>query len=196
MKKSITLIVALMGIAMAAIAQPPADSSPTYTQGATYTLSDGSTVTLSSESLSCSTQYYNVVQVSNGTLNLNSCTFTKTGDGSNGDNSSFYGNNSTIYAGAASSSNYQSTTAGSSAVINITGGTVTSSTEGANAVFATNGATINVSGGSTGIRDVQAEVRTADPRAFTIDGRLLGNEVPSSFRGIYIQNGKKYLKLR
>ncbi|MBQ9588304.1 MAG: hypothetical protein IJR26_10690 [Bacteroidales bacterium] len=144
-KKSILLAVFCL-TAMFAMAQPPSDSSPTYPQGATFTLSNGSTVTKTSESLSSSTQYYNVIQVTNGTLNLNGCTFSKTGDGSSGDNSSFYGNNSTVYAGAASSSNYQSTTAGSGAVINITNCTISSSSQGANAVFATNGATINVEG--------------------------------------------------
>lgn len=128
------------------IAQPPSDNSPTYPQGATYTLSNGSTVTKSNESLSSSTQYYNVIQVSNGTLNLTGCTLTKTGDGSSGDNSSFYGNNSTVYAGSASSSGNQSTSSATGAVINVTNCTITSSSQGANAIFATNGATINVDG--------------------------------------------------
>lgn len=135
-----------MAAAMGASAQPPSDSSPKYPSGATYTLSSGSTVTKTGETLSSSTQYYNVVQVSNGTLNLVNCTFSKTGTGSSGDNSSFYGNNSTIYAGSASSTNYSSTTAGSGAKIVISGGTVTSTSQGANAVFATNGATIEVDG--------------------------------------------------
>ena len=144
-KKSILSAVFCLA-AMFAMAQPPSDNSPTYPQGATFTLSNGSTVTKSGESLSSSTQYYNVIQVTSGTLNLTGCSFTKTGDGSSGDNSSFYGNNSTVYAGAASSTNYQSTTAGSGATINITNCTITSSSQGANAVFATNGATINVDG--------------------------------------------------
>lgn len=144
-KKSILSAVFCLA-ATFAMAQPPSDNSPTYPQGATFTLSNGSTVTKTSESLSSSTQYYNVIQVTSGTLNLTGCTFTKTGDGSSGDNSSFYGNNSTVYAGAASSTNYQSTTAGSNAVINITNCTISSSSQGANAVFATNGATINVEG--------------------------------------------------
>ncbi|MBQ9587094.1 MAG: hypothetical protein IJR26_04465, partial [Bacteroidales bacterium] len=50
-----------------AMAQPPSDNSPTYPQGATFTLSNGSTVTKSGESLSSSTQYYNVIQVTSGT---------------------------------------------------------------------------------------------------------------------------------
>lgn len=125
-------------------AQPPSDSSPSYPSGATYKLSDGSTVTKTGETLTSTTQYYNAVQVTNGTLTLNNCTFSKTGDGSQGDNSSFYGNNSTIYAGDGAGSS--STSSASSAIINIVGGSVTSESKGANAVFATNGATINVSG--------------------------------------------------
>lgn len=146
MKKHLFLLALALCFSAGLLAQPPSDPSPTYPQGATYVLNDGTTVTLSDQSYNCSTQYYNVVQVSNGTLYLNNCSYTKTGDGSSGDNSSFYGNNSSIYAGAASSTNYESTTAGANAVVHITGGTVTSNSQGANAVFATNGATIYVDG--------------------------------------------------
>lgn len=136
----------MLATVIGSFAQPPSDSSSKYPEGATYTLSDGSTVTKTGETLSSSTQYYNVVQVSKGTLTLTNCTLSKTGDGSSGDNSSFYGNNSTIYAGSASSSGYQSTTSASSANIVINNCTVSSSSQGANAVFATNGATITVNG--------------------------------------------------
>ena len=119
-------------------------SSATYPQGATYTHSSGTAAI--SDSYSSSTQYYNVVQCTGGTLTMNDCAITKTGDGANGDNSSFYGNNSSIYAGSASSSGYQSTSSASGAKIIIKGGSVSSSSEGANAVFATNGATITVDG--------------------------------------------------
>ncbi|MBQ6789916.1 MAG: hypothetical protein IJP76_00490 [Paludibacteraceae bacterium] len=125
-------------------AQPPADSTPTYPQGATYTHSSG-TATITSD-YSSSTQYYNVIQCTGGTLTMNGCTITKSGDGSQGDNSSFYGNNSSIYAGAASSSNYQSTTAASGAKIVISNVTVNGSAQGANAVIATNGATVEIDG--------------------------------------------------
>lgn len=143
MKKIYSLaIVVFATISMQA--QPPADTSSKYPQGATYTHSTG-TATIS-DSYSCSTQYYNVIQCTGGTLTMNNCTITKTGSGSNGDNSSFYGNNSSIYCGSASSSGYSSTTSASGAKIIISGGSVTSSSEGANAVFATNGATIEVDG--------------------------------------------------
>ncbi len=145
MKKLLLLSAAIL-TALNMLAQPPTDDTPVYPSGATYVLSNGATVTKTGETLTSSTQYYNVVQVTNGTLNLNNCTFTKTGDGSGGDNSSFYGNNSTIYAGAASETNYQSTTAAADAKIIISGGTITGSAQGANAIIATNGATIVVDG--------------------------------------------------
>ena len=132
-------------IGMTAMAQTRAsDSTPKAPQGATYTLSDGSTVTKTGETLTNTTQYNNVVQVSKGTLTLDNCTITKTGDGASGDNSSFYGTNSAVYAGDGTGSS--STSSASSATININGGTITTSSQGSNAIFATNGATINVSG--------------------------------------------------
>ena len=143
MKKIFTLIAA-MATATLSFAQPPADTSSKYPQGATYTHTSG-TATIS-DSYSSSTQYYNVIQCSGGTLTMNSCAITKTGDGSNGDNSSFYGNNSSIYCGSASPAGYSSTTSASGAKIIISGGTVTSSSEGANGVFCTNGATIEADG--------------------------------------------------
>ena len=124
--KKISTLFAAIAVAMLSMAQPPADSTPTYPQGATYTHSSGTkTITDNYES---STQYYNVIQCTGGTLTMNGCTITKTGDGSQGDNSS-------IYCGAASSSNYQSTTAASGAKIVIKNVTVNSSSKGANAVM-------------------------------------------------------------
>ena len=143
MKKSL-LLVAIAALSLNMQAQPPADSTPTYPQGATYTHSSG-TATIT-DNYSSSTQYYNVIQCTGGTLTMNGCTISKTGDGSQGDNSSFYGNNSSIYAGAASSSSYQSTTAASGAKIVIKNVTVNSSSKGANAVIATNGATVEIDG--------------------------------------------------
>ena len=53
-------------------------------------------------------------------------------------------------------------------------------------------------GGTTGIEAIEnGELRIEnDPRVFTIDGRYLGTEVPATFRGIYLQNGQKHLKLQ
>ncbi len=54
-----------------------------------------------------------------------------------------------------------------------------------------------VGGGSVGIDDVETMQQIVnDPRVFTIDGRYLGTEVPANFRGVYIQNGKKHIKLK
>ena len=54
-----------------------------------------------------------------------------------------------------------------------------------------------VGGGSVGIDDVETGQQIVnDSRVFTIDGRYLGTEVPANFRGVYIQNGKKHIKLQ
>ena len=144
MKKTLFALTAFAAVSLNMAAQPPADSTPKYPQGATYTHSSG-TQTITGDYTS-STQYYNVIQCTGGTLTMNGCTVTKTGDGSGGDNSSFYGNNSSIYCGAASSSNYESTTAASGAKIVIQNVTVNGSAQGANAVIATNGATVEIDG--------------------------------------------------
>jgi len=118
------------------MAQHRASSSNKTPAGAAYSLSNGSTITKSGETLSTSTSDYNVVQVTKGTLNMTDCTITKEGDYSSsysGDDTSFYGTNSAVYA------------SGSSAFINMTGGSITTNAKGANAVFATDGATITVS---------------------------------------------------
>ena len=134
MKTKILTALFLM-IGMTAMAQTRAsDSTPKAPQGATYTLSDGSTVTKTGETLTNTTQYNNVVQVSKGTLTLDNCTITKTGDGASGDNSSFYGTNSAVYAGDGTGSS--STSSASSATININDGTIATSSQGANAIFA------------------------------------------------------------
>lgn len=144
MKKFVITLVAI-ATTLNMMAQPPADSTPKYPSGATKQYSSG-TNTLTGETLSSSTQYYNVVQVSGGTLTMTDCTLSKTGSGSSGDNSSFYGNNSSIYAGAASSSGYNSTTSASGAKIIINNCSVTSNSQGANGVIATNGATVEIDG--------------------------------------------------
>ncbi len=133
--RKIFLLTAFTSLCLASMAQTRASSSKTPA-GAAYTLTDGSTTTKTSETLSTSTSDYNVVQVTNGTCNLVSCTITKEGDYSSsysGDDTSFYGTNSAVYA------------SGSSAFINLSGGSVTTNAKGANAVFATDGATITVS---------------------------------------------------
>ncbi len=50
-------------------------------------------------------------------------------------------------------------------------------------------------GGTVGIDSVEPGQTAGDPRVFTLDGRYLGTEVPATFRGVYIQNGKKQIKL-
>lgn len=124
---------ALTPFACKVYAQKSNSSSTTSPSGATYTLSSGSTATISGV-YSQTNSDYNVVQVTKGTLTMNSCTLTKTGDtATDGDASSFYGVNSSVYAN------------GSSAAIYMVGGTITSTAKGSNAIFAMNGGTITAS---------------------------------------------------
>ncbi|MBQ6741283.1 MAG: carbohydrate-binding domain-containing protein [Bacteroidales bacterium] len=53
-------------------------------------------------------------------------------------------------------------------------------------------------GGSVGIEEVESgEWKVeSDPRVFDLEGRYLGTEVPADFRGVYLQNGKKHIKLQ
>ncbi len=134
--KKIFVLTAFLSLCLVTMAQHRAGSSNKTPAGAAYSLSDGSTATKAGESLSTSTSDYNVVQVTKGTLQLTNCTISKEGDYSSsysGDDTSFYGTNSAVYA------------SGSSAFINMTGGSVTTNAKGANAIFATDGATITVS---------------------------------------------------
>lgn len=134
MKRQLFLSLAVLcGLALNGLAQGPGGT--TYEpDGAAYSLSDGSTVTKTGESLSTSTADYNVVQVTNGNLTLNQCTLTKTGDTgyTDGDVTSFYGTNSAVYSGS------------SNAVTTINGGTITTTAKGANACFAYDGGTLYV----------------------------------------------------
>ena len=76
----------------------------------------------------------NAVQITGGSFTMTDCTVLKSaGDTSDSDNSSFYGTNAAVYCG------------GSSSVLNISGGSVTTSAAGANAIFAYDYGTINVS---------------------------------------------------
>lgn len=109
-------------------------SSQTTPNGATYALSDGSSVTMSDTTLSNSSADYNVVQVTNGTLTMDNATLNKTGDTSTsgGDATSFYGTNASAYVG------------GSSANLILKNCSISSTADGANGVFAYNGGTATV----------------------------------------------------
>lgn len=76
----------------------------------------------------------NAVQITGGTFTMTDCTVIKSsGDTSDSDGSSFYGINSAVYC------------AGDGSVLNISGGTVSSSAIGANGVMAYDEGTINIS---------------------------------------------------
>lgn len=100
-----------------------------------YSQSSG-TNTVTGQTYTSSSADENIVQVTGGTLTMTDCTVTKSGGDteSDGDNSSFYGVNSALYSG------------GSGAVLNVSGGTITTAAKGCNSIFATNSGTINASG--------------------------------------------------
>ena len=39
-----------------------------------------------------------------------------------------------------------------------------------------------------------SEYLMKDNRVYTLEGRCLGSEVPANYKGVYIRNGRKYLK--
>jgi hypothetical protein len=95
-----------------------------------YTQSTG-TVTVSGNTYSSTTSDENAVKVSGGTFTMTNCTVTKSGDTENSDNSSFYGINAAILSSG-------------SGTVNMSGGTITTSSIGSNGIVAYGG-TVNVS---------------------------------------------------
>ena len=93
-------------------------------------------------------------------------------------------------------------TVNSGAVWNLTANTSVCSIVN-NGIINTNGYTLtytNLSGSGTinngtGIDENEAETTINDGNIYTIDGRNLGKTLPDDFRGIYILNGKKHVKL-
>ena len=48
--------------------------------------------------------------------------------------------------------------------------------------------------GYAGIGELSEDNALNDNRIYTVEGRCLGTELPENYKGVYIQNGKKYLK--
>lgn len=133
-----------------------------------YAQSSG-TASVSGKTYTSSSSDENIVQITGGTFTMSDCTVSKTaGDTeSDGDNSSFYGVNSALYCG------------GSSAALNVTGGTITTAAKGCNSIFATNSGTITASGvtisntkdSSRGLHATYGGVITASDMAITTAGQ-------------------------
>jgi hypothetical protein len=109
-------------------------STTTFDYTGTYSgvlVADGETVSSTGQTLSTSTADQNVALAENGgTLTISGDTFTKSGDDTNGDNCNFYGVNSTVLS------------VGDGSTVYISGTSSTSTSEGSNGYFATDGATI------------------------------------------------------
>lgn len=90
--------------------------------GQSYSQSSG-TVSKTGQTYASTTADESAVKVTSGTLTLDNCAIAKSGAASNMDNSNFYGLNAAVL-------NY-----GSSSVLNMSGGTITTSGEGANAFY-------------------------------------------------------------
>lgn len=99
------------------------DNSTAATATGAYTLSDGSTVTLSGSALTATTANQSAVLLKSGALTLTGYTLTKSGDSTAITTSDFTGLNAGVLV--------------SSGTLNITGSSITTAAAGANALFAT-----------------------------------------------------------
>ena len=92
---------------------------------------DGAEKTSDGETIAAAAADQNAALSENGgTLTVTNGTLTKSGDDTNGDNCNFYGVNSIVLAAGSGSKAY------------VSGSTLTASSEGSNAIFATDGATV------------------------------------------------------
>ena len=134
MARIIILLISLFAICGARAQFSGGSSASTGSASDTgYSLTSG-TASVSGQTYTSTNSDENAVQVTGGTLTMTDCTILKSaGDTEDSDGSSFYGINSAVYAG------------GSNAVINMTGGTITTTAKGANAIMAYNGGTVYVS---------------------------------------------------
>ena len=202
----------MLFVSMTIMAQTRAgDSSPKEPQGATYTLSDGSTVTKTGETINSETQYYNVAQVTKGSLTLTDVTLNvasshlmsvptdSKGSGSTGTLVLKTTKDSWTYQGtvSAGSDNKVAVEVGQGVTWQLTADTNVNTLVN-NGTIVTNGYTLNVSGSSSGTGTISETTGissmmtpTADSSAvrYTLDER----RALSTHKGIIIQNGKKYV---
>ena len=202
----------MLFVSMTIMAQTRAgDSSPKEPQGATYTLSDGSTVTKTGETINSETQYYNVVQVTKGSLTLTDVTLNvasshlmsvptdSKGSGSTGTLVLKTTKDSWTYQGtvSAGSDNKVAVEVGQGVTWQLTADTNVNTLVN-NGTIVTNGYALNVSGSSsgtgtisetTGISSLITPTDDSSTARYTLDGR----RTLSTHKGIIIQNGQKYV---
>lgn len=140
------------------------DYSGTYT-GALN--ADGEEISSSSEEISATDTDQNAAVAQNGgTLTIDSDTLNKSGDDTNGDNCNFYGLNSIAVA------------VGEGSLLKITNSILSATSEGSNAIFATDNATAYANGVT--INTTQGNSRGLDA---TYGGTIIANDVTISTQG-------------
>jgi len=103
-------------------------SSSNQTISAIYSLTTGSTTSISGTTYAATATDQSAILVTNGTLTVTNCTVTKSGAASDASGSScYYGLNSAVWA------------KGNAATITVSGGSIKTTASGANAVFAYKG---------------------------------------------------------
>jgi len=128
---------------------------------------DGTSVTASEKSYTSSTADENTALAKNGgTLTINGAALEKSGDDTNGDNCNFYGINSI------------SLTVGSGSTTKISNSTLNATSEGSNAIFATDSGTVYAN--SDTITTSAGNSRGLDA---TYDGTIIANDMNISTKG-------------
>lgn len=140
------------------------DYSGTYSGVIT---ADGTQVSSDGESFDASEADENAALAENGgTLSLTGATLTKSGDDTNGDNCNFYGVNSVLLS------------VGEGSLATVSGSALSSTSEGSNAIFATDSATAYAN-------DVRIDTTAGNSRSLdaTYGGTIIANGVTATTQG-------------
>ncbi|MGN0287913.1 MAG: hypothetical protein ACI4B6_09655 [Atopobiaceae bacterium] len=128
---------------------------------------DGTQQSADGQSVSATEADQNAALAQNGgTLEITNSTLQKSGDDTNGDNCNFYGVNSILLA------------VGDSTTAKVTGSSLCATSEGSNAIFSTDGATVLAN-------DVSIQTSAGNSRGLdaTYDGTILANQVSAQTQG-------------
>lgn len=193
MYKKFIIIFAMLYIATAATAQGPGGggSTDTIPDGAAYILNNGSTVTLTGETLILNTTQDTWVYT--GNVDADSYSNVTVTVGSNVIwNGVMDSDNNALSSTVTVNADGSWTLTGNAYVDNlINNGAI--HTAGFTLTYGSLSGSGTIDSG-TGIGENTTEGPVNDEKIYTLDGRCLGTTLPNNFRGVYIQNGKKQLK--